>query len=63
MDTEDMKRELEKIKDALEWASTHHEKQSEANAALHGSTKVMYTPLASKLSNALMSVERVLEEF
>lgn len=55
----DALRELEKIEDALSWAEKHFEKTSEANAALHCSPKVMYSPLAGKVSAALSSIELV----
>lgn len=55
----DALRELTKIEDALAWAERHFEKVSEANAALHCNDRVMYSPLAGKISAALSSVELV----
>lgn len=52
MDNEDLKRELQKILEAVELAVQHHEKSNEANAALHASPKVLYSPLTTKLQSA-----------
>lgn len=46
---EDIMRELEKVDEALNWVELHLEKSSEANAALHVSTRVMYSPLHAKV--------------
>lgn len=62
MDKENVKRELEKVLDALVWAMEYFEKTSEANAALHKSSKVMYTPLASEIHNAFNGLSAVLTE-
>lgn len=55
-DKADALRELDKIEDALSWAVKHHLASSESNAALHCSERVMYTPLANKLSSAVSSI-------
>jgi len=51
-DRADIERELNKIDDALAWAITREEKNSEANAAQHCSEKVLYSPLTIKLQLA-----------
>lgn len=60
---ENVDRELQKIEEALKWAVKHFEAQSEANAAFHTSEKVMYSPLAVKLFNAVKSVDAIRNEF
>jgi len=57
-----MVRELEKILDVVEQALVYHSKTSEANAALHRSSKVMYTPLASALSISANSLNQMISQ-
>lgn len=47
MESNDLIRELEKIQETLEQITSYLELTSEANAALHMSSKVMYPPLTS----------------
>jgi hypothetical protein len=46
------KRELEKVLEAVGLAVEYHEKTNEANAKLHLSSKVLYSPLTVKLQAA-----------
>jgi hypothetical protein len=55
-------RELEKISHTLSYVLEYLEKTSEANAALHLSAKVMYSPLASSVSSAIQSLEVIRNE-
>lgn len=59
---EDNKRELEKIKEAVDLAVTYHTKINEANSALHSSDKVLYSPMTNKLIMAQQSLERLTSE-
>ncbi len=52
MKNEDFKRELQKVLEAIEAATEYHEKSNEANAALHLSERVLYSPLTAKLQTA-----------
>lgn len=61
MEKADLIRELEEIQETLEDMTTYLEMTSEANAKLHMSDKVMYSPLTSaaglantNLSNLIM---------
>ncbi|HUH57847.1 MAG TPA: hypothetical protein VL020_04975 [Pseudomonadales bacterium] len=58
----DMKRELEKIKEAVDLATTYHAKINEANSALHSSDRVLYSPMTNKLILAQQSLERILQD-
>lgn len=60
--SDDLKRELEKIKEAVDLAVTYHTKVNEANSALHSSEKVLYSPMTSKLILAQISIERILSD-
>lgn len=57
----DALRELSKIGEALKNAEEHLTKQNEANAALHMSERVLYSPLTVAVINARESVKRVRE--
>lgn len=57
---EDLKRELEKIKEAVDLAVTYHTKVNEANSALHSSDRVLYSPMTNKLILAQQALERIL---
>lgn len=52
MNKENALRELTKIEDAVRLALDYHTLTNEANAKLHGSDKVMHSPLTSKLDLA-----------
>lgn len=58
--SDDIKRELEKIKEAVDLAVTYHTKVNEANSALHSSDKVLYSPMTNKLILAQQSLERII---
>ena len=62
MNKEDLKREIEKIKEAVDLAVTYHTKVNEANSALHSSDKVLYSPMTNKLIMAKQSIERILQD-
>jgi len=59
MSNADALRELAKIEAALEAAETHLTKQNEANAALHMSERVLYSPLTVAVINARESAKKV----
>ena len=59
---EDLRRELEKIGDALDWAVKHHRAENEMNAALHMNTIVRPTPLAVALDGAKADIDRLILE-
>lgn len=58
----DALRELAKIEAALAAAETHLTKQNEANAALHMSERVLYSPLTVAVINARESAKKVRDE-
>ena len=58
----DLKRELEKVSDALNWAVTHFQAEGQMNAAAHMNNMVRLTPLASAIGLAALDVERLIEE-
>lgn len=60
--SEDTKRELEKVLEAVSLAETYHTKVNEANSALHSSDKVLYSPMTNKLILAKQSLERILQD-
>ena len=62
MEQSDLKREIEKIKEAVDLAVTYHTKVNEANSALHSSDKVLYSPMTNKLIMAQKSIERTLQD-
>lgn len=55
-------RHVEKIEFALQNALTYFQKTSEANAALHGATKVLYSPIVTQINEALTSLKLLSEE-
>lgn len=59
----DLAREITKIEDTLRWAVEHHTKRSEADAALHLSGKVLYSPLVSSLIEAQRAMEKIRADF
>lgn len=58
--TDDLRRELAKVLEAVTLAAKYHTKINEANSALHSSEQVLYSPLTSKLILAQQSLERIL---
>jgi hypothetical protein len=56
----DVTRELEKVREALQWADRHLSLQNESDAALHCNPKVFYSPLTLAVREAQASVERML---
>lgn len=59
---DDLKRELQKILDAMRFANEHFEHEAFMNAALHCSRDVRATPLASKMAIASADLERLIAE-
>lgn len=62
MNKDNALRELTKIEDALQPALNYHELINEANAQLHGSDKVMYSPLTNKLGLAVEAAKALRNE-
>jgi len=56
----DLRRELEKAREALIGAQSHLASHAEANAALHSATTVMYSPLHAKVTAAIGQIEHAL---
>lgn len=56
----DLRRELEKAREALEGAATHLARHAEMNAALHCAERVMYSPLHAKVTAAVAGIEHAL---
>ncbi|MFI7278467.1 hypothetical protein [Streptomyces sp. NPDC049879] len=56
----DMRRELEKARDTLASVELHLARQAEANAALHCATRVIYSPLHSKVAATRAGIDRTL---
>lgn len=56
-DKRDIERQIEKGIDAIEWAQKAFERESEKNAALHLSDKIMYVPIVGKLDEARRALE------
>lgn len=57
----DLRRELEKARITLIDTQTHLAHHAEANAALHCSTTVMYSPLHAKVTAAIQQIEHALD--
>lgn len=57
----DLRRELEKACDTLIAAETHLARHAEANAALHCSERVMYSPLHAKVQAAITGITHALD--
>jgi len=55
-DVANFNRSLEMLGDALTLCQTYFEKQSESMAAMHASTKVMYSPICTLLADGLVKV-------
>lgn len=58
--TDDLKRELLKIQEAVNLAAEYHIKINEANSRLHCSETVLHSPMTNKLILARQSLERIL---
>jgi len=56
----DLRRELDKAREALEAAEQHLAHHAEMNAALHCSDRVMYSPLHAKVTTAIAGIEHAL---
>lgn len=56
----DLRRELEKARDALAAAEQHLARHAEMNAALHCAERVMYSPLHAKVHAAMTGVDHAL---
>lgn len=56
----DLRRELEKARDALEGCLVYLEKHAEANAALHCAERVRYSPLHAKVDAAVGGIDHAL---
>lgn len=56
----DLRRELDKARDALAAAETHLARHAEMNAALHVAERVMYSPLHAKVTAAISGIEHAL---
>lgn len=63
MTEDDFYRHIQKINKALVQAQTYFEKTSEANAAVHGSDKVLYSPIVTTLNEAKTSLEAINQEY
>ena len=57
----DLRRELEKARQALIAAQSHLAAHAEANAALHCATTVMYSPLHARVTAAILGAEHALD--
>jgi len=57
----DLRRELEKARITLIDAQTHLAHHAEANAALHCSTTVLYSPLHAKVTASIQQIEHALQ--
>lgn len=57
----DLRRELDKARDALTDAAIHLARHAEMNAALHCATNVMYSPLHAKVTAAIRGIDHALE--
>ncbi len=63
MNNADAKRELDKVRHTLTHVESHLVKANESNAALHMNDKVFYSPLTGAVHEAIVSLDRVLEDF
>jgi len=60
-DVRDISRQIEKAQDAMAWAQKAFERESEKNAALHLSEKIMYVPVVGKLDEARRALDSALD--
>ncbi|MEU6012065.1 hypothetical protein [Streptomyces sp. NPDC047453] len=56
----DLRRELEKAREALAGAEQHLARHAEMNAALHCAARVMYSPLHAKVTAAIGGIDHAL---
>lgn len=56
----DLRRELDKAREALTAAETHLARHAEMNAALHCADRVLYSPLHAKVINAIGQIDHAL---
>lgn len=56
----DLRRELDKAREALTAALSHLGSHAEMNAALHLATSVMYSPLHAKVASAINGIDHAL---
>lgn len=56
----DLRRELEKAREALTGAEQHLARHAEMNAALHCAERVMYSPLHAKVIAAIAGIDHAL---
>ena len=61
MNIDDMLRELAKARDALAAAQMHLARHAEANAALHCSERVMYSPLHARVTSAITGIDQAIQ--
>lgn len=57
----DLRRELQKARDALFAAEKHLAAHAEANAALHCAEAVMYSPLHARVTSAIAQLDHALD--
>jgi hypothetical protein len=57
----DLRRELEKAREALTAAETYLARHAEMNAALHAAERVLYSPLSAKVVAAIAGIDHALE--
>jgi len=62
MDREDIIREIDKVGEAIDWAIKREEGNSESNAAQHCSSKILYSPLCTKLHSAKDALNKLTGE-
>lgn len=60
--SDDLRRELEKIADAVDAAARHFRAQAEADAALHMAATVRPNPLCVTVETAAADLHRLIEE-
>lgn len=58
---DDLRRELQKVYEAVDLAEKYHSLINEANSHLHSSQTVMHSPMTIKLKLAKQSLERILK--
>lgn len=57
----DLRRELEKAREALKSAEQHLARHAEMYAALHCAERIMYSPLHAKVTAAIAGIEHALD--
>jgi septation ring formation regulator EzrA len=56
---DDLERDLDKIDETLNWCEERLAKEAEANAALHTSVRVLYSPLHAKVLAARHTLQEM----